>query len=73
MNNRSRVRFVLSSWKMPTAVFDARTMPNRASWGGPTTATTTSRDPRMALNLVRRFARRICRTVRPGGGDAVLA
>src|ERR1039458_4363493 len=54
------------------AVFAASTTPNKASCGGPTTTTTTSREPKMALNLVKRLARKIWPTVRPGAGGNVL-
>src|SRR5262249_7898073 len=48
------------------------TTPNSASCGGPTATTMTNSVPRIALNLVKTLARRICAMDRPATGGASL-
>src|SRR4051794_30935110 len=44
---------------MPIPVFKTSTNPNSASWNGPTMTMAANRAPRMALNRVKMFARRM--------------
>ena len=61
-----RVRLARSSCAMPISALATSTMPNRASCGSPTTKITASRTPRIRLNRVKMFARRISPTDRLG-------
>ena len=54
------------------SAFATSTMPNSASWIGPTIRITTSIEPRIALKRVKMFARAISDSVRLVRSSAVL-
>ena len=58
------MRFAFTSCTMPISALATSTMPNVASWIGPTTAMTASIVPRIALNRVSTLARTISPSVR---------
>ena len=62
--SRSSVRLARSSCAMPISALVTSTMPNRASCGWPSTRITASKTPRMKLNRVKMFARKISATGR---------
>ena len=62
--SRSSVRLARSSCTMPISALATSTMPNRASCGWPATRITASKTPRMKLNRVKIFARKISATDR---------
>ena len=62
--SRSSVRLARSSCRMPISALVTSTTPNRASCGWPTTKIRASKTPRMKLNRVRMFARKISATGR---------
>jgi hypothetical protein len=70
--SRSSVRFARYSCTMPMSAFATNTMPNSASWIGPTIRITTSSDPRIALKRVKMLARAISASVRLVRSSATL-
>ena len=70
--SRSSVRFARYSCTMPMSAFATSTMPNSASWIGPTIRITTSIVPRIALNRVKMLARTISASVRLVRSSATL-
>ncbi len=69
---RSSVRLARSSCTIPITAFVTSTMPNSASWMGPTTRITTSSPPRIALKRVSTLACTIARTDRVDASATVL-
>ncbi len=60
--SRSSVRLARSFCAMPISALVTSTTPNKASCGWPATTITASKTPRMKLNRVKMFARKISAT-----------